>query len=77
LPSPAIEVALLLSLPGAPANISRVSPDGRLTTRRFVEGGREGATLNAPKGLAIVGRELFVADIDVVRSFDRITGERD
>ncbi len=31
-------------------------------------------TLNAPKGLAIVGDLLYVADLDTVRTFDRKTG---
>ena len=31
-------------------------------------------TLNAPKGLALVGGVLYVADIDTVRMFDRATG---
>jgi hypothetical protein len=40
----------------------------------FIESGRNGVTLNAPKGMAIVGDTLWVADIDVVRGFDRRTG---
>lgn len=40
----------------------------------FVEGGRRGATLNAPKGLTIQGDTLWVTDIDVVRGFHRRTG---
>jgi len=40
----------------------------------FVEGGTNGVTLNAPKGMAIVGDTLWVADIDVVRGFNRKTG---
>ena len=41
----------------------------------FIESGRDGVTLNAPKGMAIVGDTLWVADIDVVRGFDRRTGK--
>jgi sugar lactone lactonase YvrE len=40
----------------------------------LVEGGRNGVTLNAPKGMAIVGDTLWVADIDVVRAFDKRSG---
>lgn len=40
----------------------------------FVESGKNGVTLNAPKGMAIVGDTLWVADIDVLRGFDRRTG---
>jgi sugar lactone lactonase YvrE len=40
----------------------------------LVEGGANGATLNAPKGMAIVGDTLWVADIEFVRGFNRRTG---
>jgi sugar lactone lactonase YvrE len=40
----------------------------------FVQGGRNGVTLNAPKGLAIHGDTLWAADIDALRGFDRHTG---
>jgi glucose/arabinose dehydrogenase len=39
-----------------------------------VQGGKNGAVLNAPKGMAIRGDTLWVADIDAVRAFDRTTG---
>src|SRR5690606_21634879 len=37
-------------------------------------GGQNGVTLHAPKGMAIKGDTLFVADIDTVRMFHRETG---
>ena len=40
----------------------------------FVQGGRGGAVLDAPKGMALQGDTLWVADIDVVRGFHRRTG---
>lgn len=40
----------------------------------FIESGHRGAKLNAPKGLVIRDSVLWVADIDVVRGFDRRTG---
>jgi sugar lactone lactonase YvrE len=40
----------------------------------FVQGGKGGVTLNAPKGIAIVGDTLWVADIDAVRAFNKRTG---
>ncbi|HEU4630128.1 MAG TPA: hypothetical protein VFS08_10300 [Gemmatimonadaceae bacterium] len=40
----------------------------------FIRGGRTGITLNAPKGMAIVGDTLWVADIDAVRGFNRKSG---
>ena len=42
---------------------------------KFVEAGINGVELNAPKGMAIVGDTLWVADIDVVRGFQRYTGQ--
>src|SRR5580698_5063909 len=53
--------------------ISALSPDGTVTTLKWIEGGKK-LKLNAPKGLAIVGEVLYVADIDVVRKFDLKTG---
>ncbi|MCA8951211.1 MAG: hypothetical protein KDE27_17015 [Planctomycetes bacterium] len=44
--------------------------------RRWIAGGSAGVTLHAPKGLALHGDTLWVADIDVVRAFDRAGGRR-
>jgi sugar lactone lactonase YvrE len=54
--------------------ISRVTPDGAVENLKFIEGGRNGITLNAPKGLALAGDTLWVADIDAVRAFNARTG---
>lgn len=54
--------------------ISRVRPDGTIDSLHFIAGGRNGVTLNAPKGMALVGDTLWVADIDAVRGFDKRTG---
>jgi hypothetical protein len=43
-------------------------------TKILVEGGKKGAKLDAPKGLALVGDTLWVADINHVRAFNRRTG---
>lgn len=42
--------------------------------KTLVEGGKNGATLDAPKGLALTGDTLWVADINHVRAFNRRTG---
>lgn len=55
--------------------ISRVSPDGEILELRWIDGAREGVTLNAPKGMGLLGDTLFVADIDAVRLFDRNSGD--
>lgn len=54
--------------------ISKVSPEGKIDQLKFIEGGSKGVVLNGPKGLALSGDLLWVADIDVVRAFDRKTG---
>lgn len=50
--------------------ISVLSPDGTVTTPKWIAGGVKKAKLDAPKGMAIVGSVLYVADITVVRKFD-------
>ena len=55
--------------------ISRVNAeDLKPVDLRFIDGAKADVTLNAPKGLAIVGDELWVSDITTVRKFDRKTG---
>jgi hypothetical protein len=54
--------------------ISRVSASNPDSAIVFVQGGRNGVTLDAPKGLAIQGDTLWTADITVLRGFDRRTG---
>ncbi len=54
--------------------ISRLTADGLVDSLHFVLGGRGGVTLNAPKGMALVGDTLWVADVDALRAFNRKTG---
>lgn len=54
--------------------IVKVRADSTSVTMPFVESGKNGATLNAPKGMTIQGDTLWVADIDAVRGFNRRTG---
>ena len=54
--------------------ILELSPDGRVTNPKLIAGGVNKANLDAPKGLAIVGAELWVADITFVRRFDLKSG---
>lgn len=68
--------------PGQPAplgkdnngSIGRYKADGSPDSVNFIAGGRGGAVLNAPKGIAIKGDTLWVVDIDVLRGFNRRTG---
>lgn len=54
--------------------ISLVSPEGRVLQLKWIDGAADSVTLNAPKGMAVDGPLLYVADIDVVRRFDRRSG---
>src|SRR5919109_2590834 len=54
--------------------ISRIAPNGKVYSIKFIEGGKKGVTLNAPKGMAVVGDTLWVADLDAVRVFNKRTG---
>jgi hypothetical protein len=58
----------------AEAQISRVNPDGTVEELRWIDGADAEVELDAPKGMAIVGEVLYVADITEVRKFDRVTG---
>ena len=54
--------------------ISRLTRDGTVDSLHFISGGKNGVTLNGPKGMAIIGDTLFVADIDAIRAFNKTTG---
>lgn len=54
--------------------ITEISPDGKVTKPKFIAGGEGKVKLDAPKGSAIAGGVLYVADISVVRKFDAKTG---
>ncbi|MCB2199139.1 hypothetical protein KQI63_07010 [bacterium] len=54
--------------------ISKLNPDGTVARLKWVAGGENDVTLNAPKGMGKGGDELYVTDIDVLRVFDINTG---
>ena len=53
--------------------ISQLSPDGAVTNLKWITGDSANVTLHAPKGMAIRGDTLYVADIDCVKMFVRST----
>lgn len=58
--------------------IARVRADSTSVMTILVEGGKggnSGMRLNAPKGIALRGDTLYVADIDMLRMFHRRSGE--
>jgi sugar lactone lactonase YvrE len=74
------DVYYVSNISGAPLEengqgyISRITAADRNVEARWIDGTSEEVTLNAPKGMAIVGDELWVTDITTVRRFDRQTG---
>lgn len=78
---PVDDVYFVSNINGAPLDvddngfISRVNPDGTVTELKWIDGASEEVNLSAPKGMAILGDELYVADINVVRVFNRTNGE--
>jgi hypothetical protein len=76
----ATDTYLVSNIDGQPAAvdgkgfIAKLSPDGTVATLKWIESGKNKVTLNAPKGMAFMGDNLYVADIDTVRIFDRKTG---
>ena len=54
--------------------IAKASAADPTRVEPFVVSGKNGATLDAPKGLAIHGDTLWATDIDVLRGFDRHSG---
>ncbi len=77
---PHADVYLVANINGSPLAtddngfISRLRPDGTVEALRWIDGRSPEVTLNAPKGMVIIGDTLFVADIDAVRLFTRETG---
>jgi len=56
--------------------ISKLDPNGNIIDLAWIDGSKKGVTLNAPKGMAVVGENLFVADIDHVRIFELPSGRQ-
>lgn len=56
--------------------ISKLKPNGDVMDLKWIDGEKEGVTLNAPKGAAIVGKNLFVADINQVHVFSLPDGRQ-
>ncbi len=75
------DIYLVSNINGSPTDIddngfiSRVNPNGSIAELKWIDGANENVTLSAPKGMALVGEVLYVADINTVRLFDRETGD--
>jgi hypothetical protein len=79
---PAEDVYLVTNINGSPFEsdsngfISRIKPDGSLIDLKWIDGTRDGVTLNAPKGAAIKGNLLYIADIGQVQIFELPSGKQ-
>ncbi len=75
------DVYLVANINGNPLDvddngyITKVSPDGKITEAKWIDGTKDTVKLDAPKGMAIANGMLYVSDINVVRKFDLKTGE--
>lgn len=78
---PDADIYLVSNINGSPTEedgngfIARIAPDGALAALKWIDGQTDGVTLNAPKGMALKGDTLFVADITAVRAFHRVSGD--
>jgi len=55
--------------------ISKLDINGKPIDLHFINGGTRGTILHSPNGMAIVGKTLYVADLDTIRGFDINTGQ--
>jgi sugar lactone lactonase YvrE len=77
---PATDVYFVSDVNGNPGvkdgngSIVRISGDGKLQDRHFIQGGQKGVTLNAPMGSRVHGDTLWVLDVDILRGFNTRSG---
>lgn len=77
---PVADVYLVSNINGSPLEkddngfITRLAPSGEVLALKWIDGAGDAVALHAPKGMALKGDTLFVADIDEVRLFHRETG---
>ena len=53
--------------------ISKISSSGNIVIQKYIGGKKNELLLNAPKGMVIVGKNIFVTDIDTVKGFNKET----
>ncbi|MDR4464242.1 MAG: hypothetical protein MRJ66_08250 [Nitrospira sp.] len=55
--------------------ITKLSAEGKVIHLKFIQGGGPDVSLHAPKGMALAGELLYVADLDQLKGFDKTTGK--
>lgn len=53
--------------------ISKINPAGSVVIQKFI--GAKGTELDAPKGLVLVGKTIYVTDINAVKGFNKRNGK--
>jgi sugar lactone lactonase YvrE len=77
---PLTDAYLVSNINGSPLEaddngfISLLTPEGEVTSLKWIDGASDSVTLHAPKGMAVVDAFLYVADLTTIRRFDRRTG---
>lgn len=78
---PDADLYLVSNINGAPAEaddngfISKLGPDGKVVELKWIDGAKDDVKLDAPKGMALSGGQLWVSDLTRVRRFDAKTGK--
>ncbi len=76
------DVYLVTNINGSPfavddnGFISKISPDGTVLDLKWIDGARADTTLHGPKGTAVSGNILYVADHDEVHMFELPSGKQ-
>lgn len=76
------DVYLVTNINGSPFEkddngfISKISPEGKILDLKWIDGAKPNVRLNAPKGAAINGNRLYIADLDEVHIFQLPGGEQ-
>ncbi|MBS0182352.1 MAG: hypothetical protein JSS39_08110 [Nitrospira sp.] len=55
--------------------ITKLNAEGKVTELKFIQGGVADVLLHAPKGMALVGPILYIADLDQLKAFDKTSGK--
>lgn len=55
--------------------ITKLNAEGKVIHLKFIQGGVADVLLHAPKGMALVGSVLYIADLDQLKAFDKTSGK--
>lgn len=55
--------------------ITKLNAQGKVTDLKFIQGGVADVLLHAPKGMALIGPILYIADLDQLKGFDKTSGK--